>query len=424
MRTLIDSLHYCDHTAEEGVIGCLLSDPARSIPFVLEAGVQSHDFFDPRHAIIFQCLTKTEPLYLVDFVSAVSCLEKSGVLPKAGGYTYLNKLADSIPSVANLSHYIELLFDASKARALAVVCIETLSQLASKGNTPESLLASAQSRLIQIQSRFSSTSSGDVRSLITSIADDLILGRAPSFHSDALPSGFPDLDRLTGGLVPGQMTVPAGFPGTGKTTLLLNMALCASRQHPCVFFSLEMPRQWLLERLFTIYTALPRAQLQQNTDAVRSTAEFFLSENLILIDDVHDIASLSGAARRFIVERGVRAIFVDYIQLLTDQSSRHESREQEVSQIARKLKLLALELKLAVVAPSQVNDEGLLRESRAIGQHADVVLQLELAGSESDEIRSLLCRIKKNRFGPTGTPVHLTFLPQTGRIANTTVTHE
>jgi replicative DNA helicase len=418
--------------AEQSVLGSILLENS-AINRVLEV-LSAADFYNEAHRKIFnvslELSEKNEP---VDLITLSNALKGKGTLDSVGGTTYLASLVDNVPSAANVANYARIVKEKAILRGLITSATEIIDNCFETGSDVDDILDKAEHSIFEISENKVRQDYFPIRDIIKdsfrSIEDlysrqQLITG---------VPTGFEKIDDLTAGLQKSELIIIAGRPSMGKTAFALNIALHAAMeaQVPAAIFSLEMSKEQLAFRLLSSEAKVDSQRLRKGflgeTDWPKlTTAAGRLSEAPLYIDDTAAITVLEMKAksRRLKADRGLGLIVVDYIQLMR-AGSRHDSREQEISDISRSLKALAKELRVPVVALSQLNRQvetrtnrrpqmADLRESGAIEQDADVIAFIyrdEVYNKSDDNIDKGTAEIiiAKQRNGPTDT-VKLAFV--------------
>jgi replicative DNA helicase len=243
---------------------------------------------------------------------------------------------------------------------------------------------------------------------------------------DEFPTGFYDLDRMTGGLHKSEVSIVAGYPGSGKTSLAMNIAEHAvlTQDRSTVIFSLEMSAESLVSRFLSSHAKVNFRNIRkgyltpEDFVSLDRTAAALSSSRLFIEDDCDSsVYQIRAKARRLHQKHALHLIIIDYIQLLSASGATKDisSRQEEVAEISRTIKSMAREFSVPVIALSQLNDDGKLRESRAIGQDADNIWLLELQSETSDNATPVKFSINKARNGPVGS-FKLIFLKQFTRF--------
>ena len=409
--------------AEQSVLGSMLIDKEALLE-VTEI-LSPDDFYREVHQEIFKAFIHlsdhNEP---IDLVTACAELEKKNMLEQVGGAVYLATLANITPTAANASYYAQIVREKSVLRRLIRASTEIVSKSYDYVEDVEEFLDEAEQTILDVAGSKENRSFIPLKTALEETFEKLDLLKNRKGGVTGLATGFPDLDNLTSGLQNSDLIIVAARPSMGKTTLALNMAqeIAVVKKEPVAFFSLEMSREQLAQRMLCSYVEidaqrLRRGFLPENEYQRISVAVGPLSEAPFFIDDTASISVLEmrARARRLKMERGLAAVFVDYLQLMKGQD-RVESRQQEISAISRSLKALAKELNCPVVALSQLNREvekrpdkrpvlSDLLESGGIEANADVVLFIyrdDYYHPESEKKNIAEIILSKQRNGPTG----------------------
>lgn len=413
-----------DLQAERSVLGAILIDQS-AINLVFEFLKPQH-FYQSEHRMIFSSmLTLFEKQKPIDLVTLQDELKKDGTLKKIGGAGYLSDLINTVPTSAYVEHYGHIVKDNYTKRKL----IEIASRMVEKsfdglGDTKK-LLDEAEKEIFALSQEHLHQDFAELKDVLAESFERLEEFIKAGAKLRGIPTGYAQIDNLLAGFHNSNLIILAARPGIGKTTLALNMALNLASQEklPVGFFSLEMSKEELVDRLLVGKADIDAWRLKtgrlSDEDYKKLTeAMGELSEAPIFIDDTPGISihEMRTKARKLKVEKGLRLLIVDYLQL-ADAGRRLDSRVTEVSLISQGLKNLARELKIPVLAVSQlsraVEQRGTkkpqladLRESGAIEQDADVVAFLYQEG-ESEELlepnkRLIKFYVAKHRNGPTG----------------------
>ena len=430
--------------AEQSILGGILLENS-SINGAQEI-ISKDDFYSEAHRKIFATITelydKNEP---VDLITLSNALKDKSMLDSVGGTSYLASLVDNVPSAANVANYAKIVKEKAILRGLIGSATDIINSCYATGSDVDEVLDKAEHSIFEISENKVRPSFYPIRDIVKdsfrAIEDlytrkELITG---------VPTGFEKIDDLTSGLQKSDLIIIAGRPSMGKTSLALNIAQFASMENkiPVAIFSLEMSKEQLAFRLLASEAKVDSQRLRKGflgeTDWPKlTTAAGRLSEAPLYIDDTPAITVLEMKAksRRLKAETELGLIVVDYIQLMR-ASGYSDNREQEISEISRSLKALAKELKVPVIALSQLNRKAEdrpnrrpqmadLRESGAIEQDADVIAFIyrdEVYNKSDDNPEKGLAEIiiGKQRNGPTGT-VKLAFLEKFTSFENLTRT--
>jgi replicative DNA helicase len=442
-RTMPESLE-----AEAAVLGSMILDP-ECIGLVVQK-VKTETFYRIEHQMIFDAIIALweEKSNNFDLVLLRDELRKRNQLEEVGGPEYLVKIAEAVPSSANVEHYLQIVKDKQMLRELIAAAGEVMTDAFETSGEVGDKLDRAEQKIFNVTQKKITGTVVAIKDLLTQAFE--AIEKREGHHVTGLPSGFAELDDQTCGLQNGEMIIIAGRPSMGKTSFALNIAehIGADNNIPVVIFSLEMGRQQLVERMLCSRARVNSQDVRKGINVetwyqglVNAASE--LSEKPIYVDHAPGITPLElrGKARKLRAQHGIRCIFVDYLQLMS-LGTRVESRQQEVSEISRYLKALAGELEIPVVVLSQLNraPEGRedhrprmsdLRESGSIEQDADVVMLLhredyyrredESGQNKEDNVADII--IAKQRNGPTGT-IQLIFNNQFTRFDNLSRAHE
>jgi replicative DNA helicase len=380
--------------AEMSVLGGVLLEN-EALNRALEI-LRPEDFYREAHAKIFTALIKlsdrSEP---ADLVTLSGVLKELGTLEEVGGTSYLTTLVDYVPTAANITYYCKLV----KEKALSREMIRVATEIAGRGyegGEVDAALDWAESEIFKIANMKSRPSYFSTREIVKDTIKTIERLYDRKEQITGVPTGFSDLDNMTSGLQGGDLIIIAGRPSMGKTAFCLNLIEHASmhnkEQVPAVVFSLEMSKEQLVQRLLCSVARVDASRvrngkLAQSEFPTLITAAGAIAEAPVYIDDTPAISvlELRAKARRLKAERNIGLVVVDYLQLM--QGSNTESRQQEISEISRSLKALAKELKVPVIALSQLNRSlesrtdkrpilADLRESGAIEQDADLIMFL------------------------------------------------
>ena len=425
--------------AEAALLGSMILD-WRVCGEVLQILKGAEDFYKPAHAAIYETLVELyDQQQSIDMVQLNQRLKDKQQLEAVGGVDYLVELAESVPSAASAEYYARIVRDKSVLRHLIDASGRILYECYQTGENVTDLLERAEQRVFELRQTGGESEASDLKGLLQETYSRLEAedGRMVT----GIETGFFELDELTNGLQIGEMIIVAARPSMGKTAFALNIAehIAAASKQPCAIFSMEMSHQQLAQRLLCSRSGVDSHKLQRNMLSEDDFGQLAmavgdLSEAPMYIDDTPGLTllGLRAKARRLAARYDIKAIFVDYLQLMNAPGS--ESRQQEVSTISRGIKALARELQVPVVCLSQLNrsPEGReghrprmsdLRESGSIEQDADVVTMLHRedyyhrGDEEYTDDNTAEVIIAKQRNGPTGV-VKLQFDGHTTRFNN------
>jgi replicative DNA helicase len=427
--------------AEMAVLGSMLIDE-NAIGVALEA-IDKSCFYKDSHRKVFDVvLSLYNDSKAVDLITLTDELKRQGVLDKIGGVSFLTELVNSVPTAANISHYVQIVREKSILRSLIDSSTKIVSMcFGTEGNIAE-VVDEAEKLIFEVSDSRHKGSSIQLKEIIKNSIETIDRLYQKKAHVTGVPTGFVDLDLKTAGLQPSDLIIIAGRPSMGKSALALSMAEYAGvhAKIPIALFSLEMSKEQLVQRMLCSHARVDANKVRTGylaaSDWPRLTAAAGkLSEAPIFIDDTPAISvmELRAKARRLKANHDIQLIVLDYMQLMRGSSNSVESRQQEISDISRSLKALARELNVPVIAISQLSRAvesrtdhrpqlSDLRESGAIEQDADVVILIMREDyynrtPENQGIAEII--IAKQRNGPTGT-LKLTFISEYTRFENMT----
>lgn len=430
--------------AEQAVLGAMLL--SHDAVIVAMEKLQSQDFYRDVHRIIFEAM---EHLHRenkeIDVITLPDELKRMKKLDDVGGLEYVLNLPNLVGSAANIEYYANIVAEKALARNLISTCTELTTEAYDGQKETEALLDDAERRILQLSDTKNRGDFASVGAVVEVTLDKITKLYENKAGLTGLPTGFRDLDRMTSGLQPSDLILVAARPSMGKTAFTLNIAQNVGvRQHKTVaFFSLEMSQEQLVQRLLCQIAhidsqKLRTGQLNSDEEWIRLTdACDKLYESPIYIDDTPGIsvAEMRSKARRLKSEHGLDLIIVDYLQLMQGRNA--ESRQQEISEISRSLKALARELKVPLIALSQLSRSvesrqdkrpmlSDLRESGALEQDADIVSFLyreDYYDKETENQHITEVILAKHRNGPVGS-VKLYFKNEFTLFLNLDTQHE
>jgi replicative DNA helicase len=441
---LADRLPPQNLEAEKSLLGSILWD--NEILHDVVAIVGPEDFYRDTHQMIFSAIRDMyEGRKGIDAVTLAEELEKRGQFQNVGGNEMLAEITGIVPHAANGRYYAAIVREKSINRRLIEYATEVIHDGYSNEFTAQQLLESAEKKIFSIAE---DQVRGDVVEIkdVLSQAMDRIMTRADAPHAvSGISSGFADLDDITWGFEPGQLIILAGRPSMGKTALALNIAehVALNLSVPVLFVSLEMGHMEIADRLLSSRSGIDGYNLRTGKglghEQVKALGKAFqeLEKGQIMIDDTpsRNMLQIAASARRLRHRKTIGLIVVDYIQLI-DSDDSSDSRQEQIAKISRKLKTLARELPVPVIALSQLNRAvesredrrprmADLRESGAIEQDADMVLLIHRPEyyDKNDQPGIAEVIVAKNRNGRTDT-AKLTFVNKLTRFDNLAVRAE
>ena len=421
------------------MLGSMLLD--KNAVFRAAESLTPDSFYRDAHRYIFEAVLvlfdKGEP---VDLVTVTETLRKSGKLDAVGGSIYIADLINSVPTAANIDHYSKIVEEKYILRRLIESGTNMVADAFSDPQHIDDVLDNAEKMIFDIAMRHSREGFHKIDAVIKNVLDkiDSLYGKNQSITG--VPTGYADLDNMTAGFQNSELIIIAARPSVGKTAFALNIAqdVAIRSKVPVAIFSLEMSKESLAQRMLCAEAEIEQQKLKTATLSDTGWKKLTralgrLSEAPIFIDDSASMSSteIRAKARRLKLERGLGLIIIDYLQLMRGNKSRVENRVQEISEIARSLKVMARELECPVIALSQLSRAveqrpdriprlSDLRESGEIEQTADLVMFIHRDDyynpqSERGNIAEII--IAKQRNGPVG-QVELVFRKEIAKFAS------
>lgn len=419
-----------DLVAEQAVLGSIFISPEKLI--MVREFISPDDFYKYSHKVIFRAMiTLADRNDAIDAATVRNILDDQGDLQNIGGLGYIVELVNSVPTSANAEFYAKIVSEKAMLRDIISKLTDTVN-MAYEGNDSDEIIATAEKALVDINEHSNRSGFRKISDVLKVNYENLELRSQQTSDVTGLPTGFRDLDRITTGLHPDQLIILAARPAVGKTAFVLNIAqnVGTKQNRPVAIFSLEMGAESLVDRMLAAEGMVDSHSLRtgQLTDQDWNNvtiAQGALADAPIYIDDTPGIkiTEIRARSRKLSqeVDDGLGLIVIDYLQLIS--GTRPENRQQEVSEISRQLKILAKELKVPVIALSQLS-RGVeqrqdkrpvlsdIRESGSIEQDADIVAFLyrddyyRREGEEAEEIvedNTVEVILEKNRAGARGT---------------------
>ena len=417
-----------DLVAEQSVLGAVFISPETMASLADE--LVPDDFYKPANKIVFKTmlslLEKGEP---IDATTMVSALTNQGDISNIGGMTYVVELVNSTPTSKNVEHYAKLVKEKATLRKVIADLSDSLSSAYQGDVSIDDIIVKTEKSLLDISNQNAGTGFRNVADILDTHMQIVETRSQTDGFVTGLSTGFVGLDKITTGLHEGNLIILAARPAMGKTALALNIAkhVATMERKPAVIFSLEMGAEELIERMVASEGMIPAYHLKTgnlSTDEWKRLvqAQNNLYDAPIYVDDTAGIriSDIRSKARKLSQEMGgLGIIIIDYLQLIT--GSKRDNRQQIVSEISRELKILAKDLRVPVIALSQLSRSveqrqdkrpmlSDLRESGSIEQDADIVAflyrdayyQKEQADSqEANNVTELI--LEKNRHGSLGT---------------------
>lgn len=423
--------------AEQSILGALLID--RNSLSEVSGKLKPEDFYLEKHKEIYEAIISLyEDSLPVDIVTVSDALSRRGTLEKVGNLDYIAQLANSIPTTANVMHYVNIVQDKALLRKLIQVSGEIMDISFQGVAEGVDVLNQAEKSVFEISQGMNRTGLEHINSVLDTTFSHLEELCQNKGELTGVPSGFIDLDRKTSGFQNSDLILVAARPAMGKTSFVLNIAVNAAlRGFPVAIFSLEMSKTQLVNRILSLESMVELEKMRTGKLEAEDWKKIGfslgpLSKSPIYIDDNASINTMEmlSKLRKLKLNKGLGLVIIDYLQLMEGRK-RSENRQQEISDISRSLKIMAKELNVPIIALSQLsrapetrNDHrpvlSDLRESGAIEQDADMVMFLyrdDYYNEDSEKRNIVEVIIAKHRNGPTGT-VELAWIPQYTKFGN------
>lgn len=425
--------------AEQSTLGSLIITPESYVQ--VAEFLKADDFYRDAHRTVFAAIgelnERHEP---ADLVTLSNELHRQEALDTVGGMAYLTTLVNLVPTAAHVEHYARIVERTATLRRLIGAAGQINNMAYDESDDLEATLDKAEQTLFAVTQRRASADFLPLRALLHSYLDRIDYLHEHKGQVAGVPSGFVDLDRLTGGLQPSDLIIIGARPSMGKTALAVSLAHASAMRHNTVvgIFALEMSAEQLVQRFVAIESGVDQQRLRTGFIDEREwdriiNASGALAEAPIFIDDTAGLSVMEARAkaRRLAAQHPLGLLIIDYLQLMQGRAGRDGNRVQEISDISRSLKGLARELKVPVIALAQLS-RGVetrqdhrpmlsdLRESGSIEQDADIVMFIyrdEVYNSASDKKGIADIIVAKHRNGPTG-QVSLRWLEHTARFAD------
>ncbi|MCX8092621.1 MAG: replicative DNA helicase [Candidatus Goldbacteria bacterium] len=436
--------------AERSLLGCILiSDKVYD---KISTIVDAEDFYDPTHKKIFEVIKEMSLRgEAIDYLTLTNVLRSRGILESVGGASYISSLSDAVPTYAHAEEYAKIVREKSILRHLIDISTKVIEDSYKESKSPEEILENAERAIFRVREKEQTSSIKKVRDLVSDVYEEIKKSGLREDALQGLPTGFSKIDNFILGLQPENLIIIAARPSVGKTSLAMTIAyhLGVEKKHNILIFSFEMSQNDLIMKFIAACSKVNLHKIRTGRFLTKSQEQHIihalsvLAESSIYIDtDDNDVFDIRSKARDLMAElkrqnKTLDLIIIDYLQLI--RPNEKLPREQQISQISRSLKALARELKVPVIALSQLNREAEkretplkkkstdgpvisypklsdLRESGAIEQDADVVIFIardakgeydatgEYMSGEKFSHKAIKCKliIAKNRNGPLG----------------------
>lgn len=428
-----------DIEAEQAIIGSMLTDKDAVIAAV--EVLQEQDFYREDNKIIYSAIlnlyNRAEP---IDIITLKSELKSMGKFEAVGGLEYIVQLPDKVPTTSNVEQYIKIVEEKSMLRAL----IKTADELITLGYDPtqevEQVIDTAEKKIFQVMQKKNQKGYSSIKDILVDTFTQLEQLYNQKESITGVPTGFVDLDYRTSGLHNSDLILVAARPAMGKSAFALNIATNAAvrAKVPIAIFSLEMSKEQMTNRILCSEAMVDSAKVRtgkidDDEWAKLAATSGELSEAGIYIDDTPGISimEIRAKCRKMKLEKNIGLVVIDYLQLVQGSNKKGGSREQEIAEISRSLKILAKEIDVPVIALSQLSrapEQRIdhrpmlsdLRESGSIEQDADIVMFLyrdDYYNEDTEKKNIAEVIIAKHRSGATGT-VELLWLANYTKFAN------
>ena len=425
--------------AEQSVIGAMIMD-GEAIMVASEI-ICGDDFYNRQYGVVFDSMTElSDEGKPVDLVTLQDRLREKDVPPEVSSLEFIGNLVTSVPTSANIKYYANIVAEKATLRRLIRLNEEIANTCYAGKESLEAILEDTEKRVFDLVQRRNTGEFVPIRQIVMNAMDQIEKASKNDGNVTGIATGFIDLDYKTAGMQPADLILIAARPSMGKTAFVLNIAeyVAFKSNETVAIFSLEMSKEQLVNRLFAMESRVDSQKLRTGNlsdmdwEKLIESAGVIGKSNLI-IDDTPgiNIPTMRSKCRKYKLEHDLKLIIIDYLQLMSGSGRGSDSRQQEISDISRSLKALARELKVPVVALSQLSRAveqrpdhrpmlSDLRESGAIEQDADVVMFIYRddyynKDTERKGISEII--IAKQRNGPIGT-VELAWLPDFTKFAN------
>lgn len=430
-----------DLVAERSLLGSMLisSDVCQTVLSL----ASKDDFYLDSHRILFEAM---QNIYAdnspVDVTTLTSYLIDKKLLDKTGGVEYLLELSESVPTTSHSEHYLKRLNEKALLRRLIKESTEIIERAYGDVENINDFIGEVEKDFLNVTRDRNAGEFQNVKSVIQKVTDRLVMLQKADGKISGVKTGYYDLDKLTSGFQKGDLIILAARPSVGKTAFALNVAYNVSYKsdEAVAIFSLEMPAEQLIQRIICSAGSLKAESLRSGSILKESSERYYaaadkVSKCHLYIDDTPGIrvGEIAAKCRRLKREQGLKMIVIDYLQLISGPANSRESRQQEVSDISRQLKMIARELEVPVLALSQLSRSvekrdnkrpvlSDLRESGAIEQDADIVSFIHREDyqdpkKEAETQGATDIIIAKHRNGALA-DIRLVFLKQFSKFAN------
>ena len=418
--------------AEQSVIGCMLL--SREAITVASDSLKEEDFYNRQYGVVFEAIVELyDAGQSVDLVTLQNKLREKDVPPEVSSLEFVKDMMLMVQTTTHIADYVQIVSEKATQRRLIKACEEIANVCYVGKDGLNTILEDAEKKIFHIVQRRNTGDYVPIRQVVLSAMERIEKASRTKGNVTGVATGFLDLDYKTAGMQPADLILVAARPSMGKTALVLNIAqyVAFKSELPLAVFSLEMSREQLVNRLFSLESRVDSQHIRTGNLSDREWEDLIDGAGIVgrsglIIDDTPgiSISELRSKCRKFKMEHDIQMVIIDYLQLMTG-GGRSESRQQEISEISRSLKALARELSVPVIALSQLSRAveqrpdhrpmlSDLRESGAIEQDADVVMFIyrdDYYNKDSEKKGIAEIIIAKQRNGPVG-EVELVWLPQ------------
>lgn len=420
--------------AEKNVLGAMLIDPT-AVPTVFTK-LRSEDFYLKDHVEIFEAIGELmENAKPIDAITVCDCLNARGTLERCGGLPYVASLAEDVVTSANVNYYADIVSEKSTMRKLIQASGKIAEKAFDSATEVSEALALAEDQIFNISKNRNINGFVPVKDILPDVIHNLEEVYKNKGQTSGIPTGFIDLDKTLSGLNKSNLIIVAARPGMGKTSFMLNIAqhVAVKQKIPVAFFTLEMNKEELATKILSNMARVENTKIKSGEigDADWERLGDVMGEMIsapIYIDDTANtnITDIRSKCKKLHLEKGIGAVFVDYLQIMQPTGD-EKSRQEQISAMSRGLKILAKELNVPVITGSQLNRAADsrdghrpmladLRESGAIEQDADIVLLLfrddyyTKEQSEKPNVAEVI--VAKNRHGENNKTIELSWQPE------------
>jgi len=373
--------------AEQGVIGCMLLDPNQTVGLCVERLQGKEAFYDLRHQTLYEVIVemadRREP---VEVITLQQVLKDRGLLDQIGGIAYLNLVQDAVPSAANVTYYLDYVAEKHLLRKMVTTCTDVVNRVYEYTGDADALLDEVERDVLAIGRQHAATDQTPIKKLVHHAIGEIEKAFTSQGAITGLATGFPDLDRETDGLQPGDMIVLSGFPSTGKTSLAMTIVehVAVDQRLPVTVFTHEMTPEALVRRILLSRARINMRNIREGNMSGADFPRLTHAAGAVESSPIHVVKSsgwtlgrIKAVARRMRQQYGIKLFVVDYLQKVRPDG-RVDKRSDAVAQVSNGFKELAMELDVPGLILSQLNNEGGLFMSSETGMDADLIWKLRV----------------------------------------------